>query len=333
MTGFVGTDTQANATTGTLTFTSPATQHQQRGQLRHQRLRADGHGNYTFVQAAGNATALTITAATLTYTANTASRTYGATNPAFSGTVTGFVGTDTQANATTGTLTFTSPATSASNVGSYAINGSGLTASNYTFVQAAGNATALTITAATLTYTANTASRTYGAANPAFSGTVTGFVGTDTQANATTGTLTFTSAATSTSNVGSYAINGSGLTARQLHLRAGGGQRHGADDHPGDPADHGQQRDDDPGRDGAHHHAPLQRPCQRGHRHGPDPADLLGAGRDQQQRSGHLYHLLLGSCGPQLQDQLCEGDSDHHGFERPRLPGFAVLPQSGAGHE
>ena len=78
--------------------------------------------------------------------------------------MTGFVGTDTQANATTGTLTFTSPATSASNVGSYAINGSGLTANNgnYTFVQAAGNATALTITAATLTYTANTASRTYG---------------------------------------------------------------------------------------------------------------------------------------------------------------------------
>jgi alpha-tubulin suppressor-like RCC1 family protein len=216
VTGFVGSDNQANATTGTLTFTSAATSGSSVGSyaINGSGLTAN-NGNYIFVQAAGNATALTITAATLTYTANTASRTYGTANPAFSGTVTGFVNGDTQASATTGTLTFTSAATSGSSVGNYAINGSGLTANNgnYTFVQAAGNATALTITAATLTYTANTASRSYGAANPAFSGTVTGFVGSDNQANATTGTLTFTSAATSGSSVGSYAINGSGLTA------------------------------------------------------------------------------------------------------------------------
>ena len=92
---------------------------------------------------------------TLTYTANPVSRSYGAANPAFTGTVTGFVGSDTQANATTGTLTFTSTATNSSSVGSYAINGSGLTANNgkYTFVQAAANATALTITKATPTVT------------------------------------------------------------------------------------------------------------------------------------------------------------------------------------
>jgi hypothetical protein len=216
VTGFVGSDTQGNATTGTLSFTSPATSSSNAGSyaINGSGLTAN-NGNYTFVQAAGNATALTVTAATLTYTANAASRAYGAANPAFSGTVTGFVGSDTQGNATTGTLTFTSPATSSSNVGSYAINGSGLTANNgnYTFVQAAGNATALTVTAATLTYTANAASRTYGSANPTFSGTVSGFVGSDTQGNATTGTLTFTSPATSSSNVGTYAINGSGLTA------------------------------------------------------------------------------------------------------------------------
>jgi hypothetical protein len=106
------------------------------------------NGNYTFVQAASNGTALTITPATLTYSANAASRAYGAAIPTLTGTVTGFVGTDTQANATTGTLTFTTTATTTSNVGSYPITGSGLTANNgnYTFVQAAGNATALTIT-------------------------------------------------------------------------------------------------------------------------------------------------------------------------------------------
>ena len=69
--------------------------------------------------------------------------------------MTGFLNGETQATATTGTLTFTSPATAASIPGSYAINGSGLTANNgnYTFVQAAGNATALTITQAATTTT------------------------------------------------------------------------------------------------------------------------------------------------------------------------------------
>jgi hypothetical protein len=51
------------------------------------------------------------------------------------------------ANATTGTATFSSTATTSRSVGSYAITGSGLTANNgnYTFMQAASNATALTI--------------------------------------------------------------------------------------------------------------------------------------------------------------------------------------------
>jgi filamentous hemagglutinin family protein len=243
-----------------------------------------------------------LTPATLTYTANTANITYGSTVPLFSGTITGFVGSETLATATTGTLAFTSPATSSSNVGSYAINGSGLTANNgnYLFTQAAGNTSAFTITTALLTitatnqnktygdtlnlgtsaftptglqnsetvgsvtltsaganalanvstspyaitpsaaiggtfvasnytinyvngvlavnpatliYTANTGTMTYGSSVPALSGTVTGFVNSQTQASATTGTLAFTSPATSSSNVGSYAINGSGLTA------------------------------------------------------------------------------------------------------------------------
>ena len=98
----------------------------------------------------GSATdTLVINAATLTYTANAVSMTYGSAVPGLSGSVSGFIGTDNQGNATTGTLTFTSVATSSSGVGSYAINGTGLTANNgnYTFVQAAGNATALTINA------------------------------------------------------------------------------------------------------------------------------------------------------------------------------------------
>jgi hypothetical protein len=89
----------------------------------------------------------TINRATLTYSANPASMTYGSSVPTLSGSVNGFVSGDNQGNATTGTLIFTTPATSSSSVGGYAVNGSGLTANNgnYTFVQAAGNATALSI--------------------------------------------------------------------------------------------------------------------------------------------------------------------------------------------
>src|ERR1019366_3476096 len=91
---------------------------------------------------------------TLTYTATPATRSYGATNPAFTGTVTGFTGTDNLANATTGTLSFSGTATPTSNVGNYAITGSGLASSTYVFAQAAANATALTITQATPIVTA-----------------------------------------------------------------------------------------------------------------------------------------------------------------------------------
>jgi alpha-L-arabinofuranosidase len=99
--------------------------------------------SYTFVAT----TAGTISPATLTYTANPASMIYGAPVPGLTGSVGGFVSGDTQGNATTGTLAFNTPATSASSAGNYAVNGSGLAANNgnYTFVQAPGNATALSI--------------------------------------------------------------------------------------------------------------------------------------------------------------------------------------------
>jgi YDG domain/MBG domain (YGX type) len=88
----------------------------------------------------------TITPATLLYIADAATRAVQSANPAFSGRVEGFVTGDTQANATTGTLAFTTTATNESPVGRYAINGGGLAAQNYAFVQAASNATALAIT-------------------------------------------------------------------------------------------------------------------------------------------------------------------------------------------
>jgi hypothetical protein len=72
----------------------------------------------------------------------------GIVNPVFSGKVSGFVLADTQVNATTGTLAFSSTAAPGALPGSYAITGAGLTADNgdYVFVQAPGNTVALTVT-------------------------------------------------------------------------------------------------------------------------------------------------------------------------------------------
>ena len=181
-------------------------------------------GNYAITQgtlAASNYTIsftganFAITPATLTYIANSTNRTYGSDSPALSGKVTGFVNGDTLASATSGTLSFTTSATQASNVGTYAVTGSGLSANNgnYVFVQAQGNATALTINPATLTYVATSGTIDQGAPIPVLTGMVTGFVNGDTLQSATTGTLTFTTIATSASPPGVYAINGSGLSA------------------------------------------------------------------------------------------------------------------------
>jgi len=97
--------------------------------------------NYTAVGASGT---VTLTPATLTYMATPATQDFGSANMNFTGTVTGFLGSNTQSNATTGTLLFTST-TIPTSLGSWPITGSGLSAVNYTFVQAANNTTALTI--------------------------------------------------------------------------------------------------------------------------------------------------------------------------------------------
>lgn len=108
-------------------------------------------GNYTFTQPTGLSG--NITQATLTYNASPATVVSGNSPPGLSGTVSGFVAGDMLANATSGAPGWTTSATDSSPAGSYAIDGSGLTAANYVFTEAAGNATALTLTAAPPTVT------------------------------------------------------------------------------------------------------------------------------------------------------------------------------------
>ena len=126
-------------------------------------------------------------------TAANASRAYGAANPVFTATATGAQSGDTF------TLTASSAATTSSPVGTYPIVplATGANLSNYTVVYVDGT---LTVGQATLTVTAANASRAYGAANPVFTATATGAQGSDTF------TLTASSAATTSSPVGTYPI-------------------------------------------------------------------------------------------------------------------------------
>ncbi len=105
-----------------------------------------GSGNYS-VTYANNMTGV-INPATLFYVADAVSIAYGAAIPALTGSVTGLVNGQTLDSQTSGTLVFSTAATSSSNAGSYAVTGSGLTTknTNYVFAQAPGNANALTIT-------------------------------------------------------------------------------------------------------------------------------------------------------------------------------------------
>jgi MBG domain (YGX type) len=151
--------------------------------------------NYALSYVGAN---LTVTAAPLTVTANAQSRLYGAVNPALTYTSAGLLNGDTLSGGLATTATTTS------NVGAYAITEGSLSNSNYAISYTAAN---LNVTAAPLTVTANAQSRLYGAANPALTYTSAGLSNGDTLS----GGLATT--ATTTSNVGAYAITQGSLAA------------------------------------------------------------------------------------------------------------------------
>jgi hypothetical protein len=175
----------------------------------------NGTGLASNYQIATSGNTGTISPATLSYVATANGMIYGGTVPGLSGTVTGFVNGQNVGSATTGTLAFNTTANALTNVGGFAITGSGLTANNgnYTFQQAAANSTAFTISPATLSYNATPSTQTYGVGFPTFTGTVTGFVNGQNLGSATTGTAVYTANATDLSPAGTYGIFGSGLTA------------------------------------------------------------------------------------------------------------------------
>ncbi len=167
--------------------------------------------NYTVTVVPGT---LTITKATiaLNVAVNNVSRTYSAANPAFSSTITGALNGDTFFVTYTTTATITSPVAN-----NYLIVPT-VTGpiSNYNVTTANGT---LTVTPAPLTLTGNTFTRPYGTPNPAFTSTFVGLLNGDTV------TVTYQTAATVNSPVGSYPITQtvSGTVASNYNISANNG--------------------------------------------------------------------------------------------------------------
>ncbi len=164
---------------------------------------AAGSTNLANYAITNNAGTLTITQTPLTVIIFDASRQYGQLNPTFTSTTRVTLNGVTMGGTLNGdvlTITYSTPATVTSPVGTYAINAtvSGPAAGNYQVTVTPGT---LTVTAAPLTVVVGNASRAYGAANPTFTSTVSGALNGDTFTNS------YSTPAMVTSPVGNYPIN------------------------------------------------------------------------------------------------------------------------------
>jgi filamentous hemagglutinin family protein len=166
--------------------------------------------NYTFQYNTGT---LTINPALLTITPNLA-KVYGAAMPTAlpAGDFSGLVNGDTPASLTV-QPGYSTSATAASGVGNYGVTASGAVDGNYSISYAAGS---LSITQAPLLISANSFSRQYGDGNPTLTAAYSGLVNND--GSAAVSGLTLATAATISSNVGTYAINASGATAANYSI-------------------------------------------------------------------------------------------------------------------
>lgn len=150
-------------------------------------------GNYAVTVNNGQ---LTVNPAPLSVTPANATRIYGDANPTFTGTVTGLKNNEVV------TASYSSAATPASNIGTYAITASladpNNVLGNYTVTLKTGN---LTVTPAPLTVVVDNATRFYGDPNPALTGTITGL------RNGDPITAHFATTATPATPIGTYAIS------------------------------------------------------------------------------------------------------------------------------
>jgi filamentous hemagglutinin family protein len=161
--------------------------------------------NYTIAYQPGT---LTVARAPLTITADNKSKVYGAADPALTATMSGFRYGDT--GSVVSGLTLSTATGAQAGAGTHPIVASNANAANYAITFVPG---VLSVDQAVLSYVAVPATQFQSTPGRPLGGTVTGFVYNDTAANATTGTLSFTSSATPLSAPGTYAVQGGGLSA------------------------------------------------------------------------------------------------------------------------
>ncbi|HXT35035.1 MAG TPA: MBG domain-containing protein [Chloroflexota bacterium] len=169
-------------------------------------------GDANFAPSSG-ANDLIVTPAPLTITADDQGKVYGDPLPPLTVSYAGFVNGDSPASLTL-PPTLTTPVTTASHVGAYAITASGAADPNYNISYVSGS---LSVLPAWLGITADNQTKVYGDALPPLTVTYAGFVNGDTTASLTT-LPTLTTPATAASHVGAYAITPSGAVASDYFM-------------------------------------------------------------------------------------------------------------------
>jgi len=160
----------------------------------------------------------TVTPVTLTARVKNASRQYGDANPQFNSEYSGFVNSE-NSSVITNHGTYSTSATTKSDVGTYTIKQSGATAQNYVFKYEDGT---LTVNKAPLTMTANDKSMTYGNSVPTLDANYEGLKNNETQPVWTTSPV-FATTAKQTSNVGAYPITISNAVAKNYDVTINNG--------------------------------------------------------------------------------------------------------------
>ena len=213
--GFVNGDTVASLTTApTLITTATASSHVFTGGYP---ITASGASDqdYTITYVPGT---LTITAAPLTITANKAAKMYGTALQVLTASYSGLVNGDTSASLAS-PPTVSTTASSASHVGSYAINASGASDPDYTIIYVPGT---LTVIPASLMITAGGKMKVYGAGLPTMTASYSGWVNSDSPGSLTA-PPTLSTTATAASHSGSYTITASGATSSDYAISYVGG--------------------------------------------------------------------------------------------------------------
>lgn len=156
---------------------------------------------------------LAVTPAPLRIAVENVTRPYGTDNPLFDPRFEGFVNGDTPASLA-GALTLTTAAGRSSHVGTYVVRASGVSSPDYDITFVDGS---LAVERVRLSATVKGAVKTYGSENPAFSVELDGFVNGDDETDLQ-GQLVFDTAASKTSDVGTYIVSASGYTSLDYEI-------------------------------------------------------------------------------------------------------------------